>query len=200
MHVLQKVHKSRGARSFFNVTVLYALPLACAPHHAPVPLASPQASAGFVATTPNEHEPPPRDRCWMTGRFEGVALLHERELEVVITRGGIATTRDNDKEWDDLHLTIDVSRHPLGPQFWAPVATSATVVLRPTVDSAGPQLTTWQSKETLRVLVPWTPSLEPRWLLFHLDYRSLSYSHRLSGCGGTLGTDTLRFSSLLRPT
>ena len=200
MHFLQKIHRNRRVRSCFHVTVLYALPLACAAHHAPAPLTSPEPSAGFVATAPNEHEPPPRDRCWMSGRFEGTALIHEGKLEVVITRGGIATTRDNDKQWDDLHLTIDVSRHPLGPQFWAPVSTSATIVLRPTVDSAGPQLTTWQSTDTLRVLLPWTPSLEPHWLLFHLEYRSLSYSHRLSMCGGTLGTDTLRFASLPRPT
>jgi hypothetical protein len=171
---------------------LYAL-LGCAARHAPAPLASPETSARFVALAPNEHEPPPRDRCWMSGRFEGMALLRERELEVVITRGGIATTRDNDKQWDDLHLTIEVSRHPFGPREWAPASTSATIVLRPTVDSAGPQLTTWQSEDTLRLVIPWTPSLEPRWLLFHLDYRSLSHSGRVSICGGTLGTDTLRF-------
>jgi hypothetical protein len=172
---------------------LYVLALACTARHAPVLLASPEPSARFVATSPNEREPPPRDRCWMAGRFEGTALIRERELEVVISRGGIATTRDNDKQWDDLHLTIDLSGHPIGPQQWVPVSSGATVVLRPTVDSAGPQLTTWQSEDTLRVLIPWTPSLAPRWLLFRMDYRSLSYGGRLSQCGGTLGTDTLRF-------
>ncbi len=194
MRFLQRIRESHRARSRFLVTVLYALQLGCTARHGPVPLTSPEPTARFVATSPNEHESPPRDRCWMTGRFEGIALLRERELEVVITRGGIATTRDNDKQWDDLHLTIEVSGHPLGPQFWSPVSTSATVVLRPTVDSAGPQLTTWQSDDTLRMIVPWTPSLGPRWLLFHLAYRSLSHGGRLSECGGTVGTDTLRFA------
>ena len=194
MHILQKNPKSRRARSWFCVTVLYALPAACASRHALAPLASPEPSAHFVATSPNEQEPPPRDRCWMTGRFEGTALLHERELELVMTRGGIAVTRDNDKQWDDLHLRIDVSRHPLGPQEWMPVSRSATIVLRPTVDSAGLQLTTWQSQDTIRVLIPWTPSLTPQWLLFHLEYRAVSYGGRLSVCSGTLGSDTLRFT------
>jgi hypothetical protein len=200
MHFRRKTRETRRARSWFCVTVLYALAVACTPRHAPVPLTSPEASARFVATAPNEQEPPPRDRCWMSGRFEGTALLHERELEVVITRGDMATTRVNDKQWDDLHLTIDLSRHPLGPQQWMPVSRSATIALRGTVDSAGPQLTTWQSRDTLRVLLPWTPSLESRWLLFHLQYRTLSYSHQLSECSGLLGTDTLRFASTPRPT
>jgi len=129
----------------------------------------------------------------MKGVFDGVAILRESELEVEIVRGAIAVTRINDKQLDDLHLAIEVSGHPPGPQYWAPIATSPTVVLHPTVDSAGPQLTTWQSADTLRVLMPWTASPAPRWLLFKLGYRTVSYSGRRWECDGTLGTDTLRF-------
>ena len=70
------------------------------------------------------------------------------------------------------------------------------VVLRPTVDSAGPQLTTWQSSDTLRLFVPWKQAIGPRWLIVTLEYQTLSHSGQRSRCGGRLGTDTLRF----RPT
>ena len=131
----------------------------------------------------------------MNGRFDGVGILHERQLQLVIARGWIAVTRDNDKEWDDLHLTIEVAGHPPGGPRWGALAKSPTIVLRPTVDSAGPQLTTWQSRDTIRVLVPWPPSLTPRWLLFDLDYQMVSYAGRRSTCSGTVGTDTIRFGS-----
>lgn len=151
--------------------------------------------AAFVARSRDESRPLAREACWVSGRFEGDALLRGAELELVMPRAWIAVTRDNDKQWDDLHLTVEVSRHPLGPQSWAPIATSATMVLRPTVDSAGPQLTTWQSADTLRLLVPWTNGLEPRWLLFRLHYQTLNYHGGRAQCDGVLGTDTLRFGA-----
>jgi hypothetical protein len=129
----------------------------------------------------------------MAGRFEGTALLRERELEVVVPRAWIAVTRDNDKQWDELRLVIDVSAHPLSDVNWPPIRSSLPVVLAPTVDSAGPQLTTWQAPDTLRLLVPWTPSSGAHWLLFRLNYHTLSYHGAQKLCDGRLGTDSLRF-------
>jgi hypothetical protein len=129
----------------------------------------------------------------MTGRFDGVALLRERELELVISRAWVAVTRDNDKQWDDLHLVVEVSRHPLSPTQWAPLMTSPPIVLQPTVDSAGPQLTTWQSNDTLHLLVPYEQALGLRWLIFRLTYHTVSHHDAFSRCDGVLGTDTVRF-------
>ena len=129
----------------------------------------------------------------MSGRFKGVALLREGEVELVIPHAWIAVTRDNDKQSDDLHLAVEVARHPpVGPAY-PPLTQSTPIVLRPTVDSAGPQLTTWQSDDTLRLLVPYKQALGPRWLIFGLEYRTLSYAGKSAQCGGRLGTDTLRF-------
>lgn len=152
--------------------------------------------ASFIAVSPHNNEPPPRDQCWMAGELDGNAILHDGELSLVIPRGWIAVTRDNDKEWDDLHLAVEVSAHPLSEQRWMALGTSIPVVLRPTVDSAGPQLTTWQSSDTLRLFVPWKQAIGPRWLIVTLEYQTLSHSGQRSRCGGRLGTDTLRF----RPT
>lgn len=130
----------------------------------------------------------------MSGRFEGTAYLRGNELEVEIPHAWIAVTRDNDKEWDDLHLAVEISRHPLSDTAWFSLK-SIPVVLRPTVDSAGPQLTTWETQDTLRLIVPWQQWLGPRWLIFVLDYRTLSHAGARGACSGRLGTDTLRFSS-----
>ena len=129
----------------------------------------------------------------MSGRFEGIALLREGELELVIPRAWIAVTRDNDKQSDDLHLMVEVSGHPPTGPGYPPLTASTPIVLRPTVDSAGPQLTTWQSADTLRMLVPFQQSLGPRWLSFRLGYMTLSHAGKRAECDGTLGTDTLRF-------
>jgi hypothetical protein len=129
----------------------------------------------------------------MAGRFDGLAMLRGEELELVFPRAWVAVTRDNDKQWDDMHLVVEVSAHPLGPAQWPPLTSSTPIVLRPTVDSAGPQLTTWQSSDTVRMLVPYTQALGPRWLIFRLSYRTLSHHGVPAECNGVLGTDTLRF-------
>lgn len=129
----------------------------------------------------------------MAGRFEGVAELRDGELELVMPRAWIAITRDNDKQSDDLHLVVEVNAHALGNARWPPITASLPLVLRPTVDSAGPQLTTWESRDTLRLLVPYKQALGPRWLIFNLNYRTLSHKGVPAECGGTLGSDTLRF-------
>jgi hypothetical protein len=175
------------------VAILAIIEVACSQHPSVAPTPASTSIANFVATSPNNSTTPPRDQCWLAGVFDGAALVRGRELEVVIPRAWVAITRDNDKQWDDLHLVIEVSGHPLGDQRWVPVARSLPIVLAPTVDSAGPQLTTWQSSDTLRLLVPWNAAFAPRWLLFDLDYHTVSHKGRTSNCAGTLGTDTLRF-------
>ena len=130
----------------------------------------------------------------MAGELGGDALLRNGELSLTLARGWLAVTRDNDKQWDDLHLVVEVTRHPLSDTAWVPLGQSVPIVLRPTVDSAGPQLTTWQLHDTLRLFVPWKQAIEPRWLLFSVNYQTLSYHGAPSRCAGRLGTDTLRFS------
>jgi hypothetical protein len=151
-------------------------------------------AAHFIARSPHNSEAPPRNTCWMAGEFEGDAVLRDGELSLVIPRAWIAVTRDNDKQWDDLHLVVEVSAHPFSGPAFAPRGTSIPLVLRPTVDSAGPQLTTWQLHDTLRLYLPWEQSVERRWLVFALSYQTLSYKGERASCGGRLGTDTLRFS------
>jgi hypothetical protein len=170
------------------------MPVACRQQASVVPTPAMAPSARFVATSPNNSTTPSRDRCWLAGRFDGAAVVRDGELEVMISRAWIAVTRDNDKKWDDLHLIVQVSGHPLGPQRYIEITRSLPIVLRPTVDSAGPQLSTWQSAETLHLLVPWQPAVAPRWLVFDLNYQTVSYEGKMSSCAGTLGTDTLRFS------
>ena len=151
--------------------------------------------APFVARSPRNGETPPRNTCWVSGEFAGDAVLRDGELSLVIPSAWIAVTRDNDKQWDDLHLAVEVSAHPFTGPAYAPVGASVPLVLRPTVDSAGPQLTTWQLHDTLRLFVPWKQSLDPRWLIFAVNYQTLSYKGERASCGGRLGTDTLRFSA-----
>ena len=154
---------------------------------------TPVAGAPFVAVSANSGVVPPRNECWMTGRFEGAAFLRDDGLELVIARGSIAVTRNNDKEWDDLHLAVEVSAHPFSDPRFPPLLATIPIVLRPTVDSAGPQLTTWQSDDTLRLYVPWQHALGPRWLVFTASYRTLSHNGDRGECSGRMGTDTLRF-------
>lgn len=163
---------------------------ACHPSTSPVP--APMV-ARFVAESPNNGEQAPRNECWMAGRFAGTATIRGGQLELMMSKGWIAVTRDNDKQWDDLHLVVELQGHPPSDVRWPPLTHSVPIVLRPTVDSAGPQLTTWQSEDTLRAFVPWRQVLGPRWLRFNLDYSTLSHAGQRSTCEGSLTTDTLRF-------
>ena len=166
--------------------------VACGPRPSVAP--TPASIASFVAESPNNATEPPRNECWLAGRLEGMAIVRGHELELAIPHGWVAVTRDNNKKWDDLHLVTEISAHPLSSTHWPPVAKGRAIVLEPTVDSAGPQLTTWETQDTLRLVVPWTPSLAPRWLYFRFDYKTLSYAGRQSECDGILATDTLRFT------
>ena len=188
MHTAHKILEIRRAR------VLASLLLAaCAPRHGLVTTTA--LAAPFVATSPNDVMAPPRNECWLTGRFDGTALLRERDhqLELVMPTGWVAVTRHNDKQWDELRLVVQVHRHPFSNVNWPELTSSVPVILAPTVDSAGPQLTTWQSNDTLRLLVPLKAGLDPHWLVFRLSYRTLSHGGKPDECDGSLGTDTLRF-------
>lgn len=180
-----------------SVAVALITAVACGRQASVVPRPAISPTAPFVATSPNNSATtPPRNQCWLAGRFDGIAVARDRELEVMISPAWIAVTRDNNKTWDLLHVVAKVSGHPLGPQRYGELARSAPVILRPTVDSAGPQLTTWQSADTLHLIVPWEPAVAPRWLLFDLDYRTVSFEGKMSTCTGVLGSDTLRFGRL----
>lgn len=173
-----------------------ALTVACGRQASVAPRPAIAPRARFVATSPNNSTTtPPRNQCWLAGRLDGTAVERDRELEVIISPAWIAVTRDNDKKWDILEVIAKVSGHPLGPQRYIELSRSAPLILRPTVDSAGPELTTWQSGDTLHLIVPWEAAVAPRWLLFDLDYRTVSYEGKMSTCTGALGSDTLRFNS-----
>jgi len=187
------MHTSRKIVEFRSLTIVaLASAAACGPRPAVAPM--PMSVASFVAVSPNNSATPPRDQCWLAGRLQGIAIARDRELEIAISHGWIAVTRDNNKQWDDLHLVTEISAHPLSSTHWAPVAKGRPIVLQPTVDSAGPQLTTWETQDTLLLLLPRNPSLAPRWLFFRIDYKTLSYAGRQSTCEGILATDTLRFT------
>jgi hypothetical protein len=170
---------------------IFAVLVACNPQTAPAP--APATLSSFVALSPNNSATPPRNECWMAGRFEGMAYLLDDQVQVVIPRAWIAVTRDNDKEWDELRLVIQLGAHPLSDVRWKEWSKSIPVILQPTVDSAGPQLTTWETQDTLRLFVPWKQGLGPRWLLFRLNYSTLSHHGQRAECDGSLGSDTLRF-------
>lgn len=103
--------------------------------------------------------------------------------------------RHNDKQYDALNLRVEVAepRHSLG------AGSTVEYRLAPTVDSAGPQVTTWQPTDTVRLLVPWHPGLGARWLMFFLSYRAIAHDGTMSECSAILRTDTLRFGNSRAP-
>lgn len=176
-----------------GAAVTIALLVACHARSSPAPKPQGAMIAPFVAESPHRGDAPPRNECWMAARFEGEAILRDGELTLAIPRAWVAVTRDNDKQWDELRLVVEVSAHPFSDLRWPALGKSLPVILQPTVDSAGPQLTTWQSDSTLRLFVPWKPTIGPRWLVLGLNYHTLSHSGVHASCGGRAGTDTLRF-------
>jgi hypothetical protein len=104
-------------------------------------------------------------------------------------------TRNNDKMWDDLHLRIMISGGPArrGNQRPSLLGRPITLSVSPTVDTAGPSLTSWHSRDTIRVLLPWDQSLSPKWLFFTLQYSSIGPTGKRATCSTSLSSDTLRF-------
>ena len=154
-------------------------------------------SASFVVVGPppvphEEHgatvrsDPGP---CSVTGRFEGRAYPRDDgHLDVAIDKGWALITRNNDKQWDDLHLRVEASGQP--------DAGAVAIVLSPTVDSAGPSLTTWQSTQAFHVMIPWQRGFSTRRLMLWLNYSALGFDGRLTRCQVMMRSDTLRFSSV----
>lgn len=171
---------SRLARAWPLALATLALP-GCAGHWGRTAPAPAIAEARFVAATapvvPRDPAvfgaPPDTTPCALASHFDGVARTRDRELEVVLSSAWVAITRVNDKRWDDLHVSVEASSEPLAP--------ASTLALQ-TVDSAGPQLTTWQAPDTLRLHLPLTPGTEPGRLFFHVTYHTLGYGGRFSGC------------------
>lgn len=172
-----------------------AAALACRSHRAARTAISATAlSARFVAAGPppvahqdrdvgTRSEP---DRCVVTGRFEGSAYPRgDGQLEVAIESGWAVITRNNNKQWDDLHVRLEATGQLDGG--------STAIVLGPTVDSAGPSVTTWESQHGLRVLVPWSRALTTRRLMFWLSYSAVGFDGKLTRCDIMMRSDTLRF-------
>lgn len=167
---------------------------ACTPHPgsgAPSPvLAESRFVAASAPVVPRDPASPgaARDttRCSLASHFDGVARARERDLELVLSHAWVAITRVNDKRWDDLHVAIEASGQPETP--------AGTIAL-PTVDSAGPQLTTWQASDTLRLHLPLTPGARPRRLFFRVSYHTVGYGGRFSGCEGMTSSGALQFAA-----
>ncbi len=123
--------------------------------------------------------------CVVMARFEGVARPRNDQLEVVISKGWVALTRNNNKRMDDLHLGVGTS--------WS-ANDASTMVLTPTVDTAGPSITTWESQGPLLVTLP-RPADNNERLHFFVAYHALGYDGRYVHCENVLTTDTLRVAS-----
>lgn len=165
---------------------------ACVPHPA-IESPAPAAVASFVvgsaapATTSTlARSPDDSGRCELQAHFAGAARARPRELDVVLWRGWVAVTRNNDKRWDDLHLRVQTGGFD----------EERTIVLTPTVDSAGPPLTTWQAQDTIRLVLPYASGAPPRRLRFFLSYHTVGYAGRFATCEGILTSDTLHFVPL----
>lgn len=164
----------------------------CAPHPAMAPGPVPEVrfvaasgSADQAARPPGATTVADSTRCRLAVHFDGVARAGARQLDLALAHAWVAVTRDNDKRWDDLHLRVEARG----------VDASRTIVLTPTVDSAGPQLTTWQADDTTRLLLPLSPGERPRQLFFFVSYHTLGYGGRFAGCDGMASSGPLEFGA-----
>src|SRR5438105_14169624 len=111
MHGPLTIPKNRPRQALLHVErrlLLLAVLIACAPPRAAAPIRSAAPVAPFLARSPNDSATPPRNRCWMNGRFDGVGILHERQLQLVVARGGIAGALENDKTSGGLPHLVQV--------------------------------------------------------------------------------------------
>lgn len=165
--------------------------VACAPQ-SPAPLqpaiAQRRAPFSVSATSPTGAD------CAMTLRADGTVYQRANDFEVVIPHASVAVTRVNDKRIDVLHMQIAIGRPSPPEQMVVMHGETPNIVLAPTVDSATPQLTTWQSDDTLRFLMSWRPTTAPQALHFNLAYLTVSYTGEVKRCTKSLQSDTLRFA------
>jgi hypothetical protein len=188
--------------TFVLAVLLIALP-ACPgkpPESAPAPASDPVAP--FVMAGESGQPAPGKDprgylRCAISGRFSGVAYVRGSQLELVVTSGAIAVTRNEDKKFgDDLHVRFMLgrSRSVLGMM---PHTTSESVEVRlnPTVDTSAALLTTWQAQDTMHLLLPWDRNSTARRIFASVGYRARALDGLTSDCGMVIPGDTLRFSA-----
>ena len=159
-------------------------------------MATPAAArATFVVDVPESVEETSRGAgmkrpaCLHATRFAGIVVPGSNDARVLISPAYVNIQRSNNKQYDLLLLRVEVAepRHSLG--------TGSVVEYRlgPTVDTAGPSITTWRARDTIRVVVPWARGIGARWLMFYLGYRATSYDGKVSECSAILRSDTLRF-------
>ena len=169
---------------------------------APAPVAVPVARFSVSGGPPEGMKrriasmQPDSSNCALMAQFTGEARPRDGMLEVLLSSGSVTITRSNDKRWDDLHLRVLTSSRAgaLGA-----TDDGIRVVLTPTVDSAGPSVTTWQSSDTIRLIFPWQRSLAQRWLVFAVAYHSITYDGRFTECATQAGTAKLVFSDAANP-
>jgi hypothetical protein len=200
------VHSPAEVRRSGPIVALAVVALAgCGPHHAAgTPAPATTLAAAFVAAGGPAELNPVRvvatssdpTRCLLAGRFEGIAYPRDSQLEVVVPRGWVAVTRNNDKRWDYLHLTIELGGpRPIAGQLPTSISRSVKIVLEPTVDTAAASVTTWQASDTLYLFLPWARTPAPRRLLFWVRYHAIGFSGNSSVCDVMMTSDTLRFTA-----
>jgi hypothetical protein len=130
-----------------------------------------------------------RPPCLYSARFSGVVLPGQGDARILLSRAFVNVERHNDKEHDALTLRLEVAEpaHRLG------AGNPVQYHLTPTVDSAGPSITTWQPQDTIRLLVPWTGEQGGRSLLLFLSYSTIAHDGKMGGCAAILKSDVLRF-------
>ena len=179
--------------------VAIAVLAACSQPRHPTTTAAPaslRATFDIGVPEPNEPMPSPsplgtssRPPCLYSARFTGVVLPADNDARVLLDRASLNVERHNDKQYDALILRLEVSSqaHRFGEGH------TVEFRLAPTVDTAGPSVTTWQARDTVRLLVPWTQGAGDRRLMFFLDYRTIAHDGTMSGCSIVLRSGTLRF-------
>ena len=185
-------------RPLIHVLIVALTLQACAPRRVPSTVAVPAARATFVVDVPESEDSSGRvagirhPACLHATRFEGVVIPGSNDARVLISPAYVNVERHNDKYRDMLIMRVEVAepRHALG------TGSILEYRLGPTVDTAGPSLTTWQARDTLRLVVPWAPRIGARWLMFYVRYLATSYDGKASECSAILRSDTLRFGSI----
>ena len=130
------------------------------------------------------HVPP----CLHATRFAGVVYPGTGEARVLLSPAYVNVERHNDKRRDQLIARVEVAE---GKRFLG-LGSNVEYRLGPTVDTAGPSLTTWQASDTVRLLLPWPSDTNPKWLLFFISYNTITHDGVESECSVILRSDTLR--------
>lgn len=170
-----------------------------APDSAPTPVST--LVAPFIIAGESGQPKPGMDArgylgCALSARFSGVAYVRGGQLELVVTSGAVAVTRNEDKKWgDDLHVQFMLGRsRPVAGMMPQATSESVVVILTPTVDTSAALLTTWQAQDTMHLLLPWDRGSTVRRLFASVGYRARALDGKATDCGMTIPSDTLRFA------